>query len=139
MHVLVAGGAGYIGSHVVWALRDEGHAVTVVDNLSTGLRSNLPQDCELMVADLSEPPVAAQVVQSNPDAVILLAGAKAVGESMVDPGKYARNNLASALYLIEALTQAGCQNLVFSSSAAVYGEPQYSPVDENHPLDPQNF
>ncbi len=139
MRVLVAGGAGYIGSHVVWALRDAGHQVTVADNLSTGLRSNLPTDCELIETDLSDPGAAGRLMKSNPEAAVLLAGAKAVGESMQDPGKYARNNLAAALYLVEELTRAGCYNLVFSSTAAVYGEPLYSPVDEEHPLDPQNF
>ena len=139
MKVLVAGGAGYIGSHVVWALRDAGHQVMVADNLSTGLLSNLPYDCEFVETDLSEPEAAGRLMKIPPDAVILLAGSKAVGESQQDPGKYARNNLAAAIYLVEAAVQAGCQNLVFSSTAAVYGEPQYSPVDEEHPLDPQNF
>ncbi|NNM66457.1 MAG: UDP-glucose 4-epimerase GalE [Spirochaetales bacterium] len=139
MHVLVAGGAGYIGSHVALELQNAGHEVSVFDNLSTGMRSNLQKGMRLYVGDLNDRRRLEKAFVRRPDAVIHLAAAKAVGESMENPEKYSRNNLMGTLSLLEAMTNAGCSQLVFSSTAAVYGEPRYTPVDEAHALDPQSY
>jgi UDP-glucose 4-epimerase len=139
MHVLVAGGAGYIGSHVALELQNAGHEVSIFDNLSTGLRSNLQKGMRLYVGDLNDLRSLKRAFARRPDAVIHLAAAKAVGESMENPEKYSRNNLMGTLSLLEAMTTAGCSRLVFSSTAAVYGEPRYTPVDESHSLDPQSY
>ena len=139
MHVLVAGGAGYIGSHVALELQNAGHEVSIFDNLSTGMRSNLQKGMRLYVGDLNDRTRLSKAFARRPDAVIHLAAAKAVGESMENPEKYSRNNLMGTLSLLEAMTNAGCSRLVFSSTAAVYGEPRYTPVDESHSLDPQSY
>ena len=136
--ILVVGGAGYIGSHVVKALRDAGKSPIVFDNLSSGLRENLLSGIPFIFGDLLFPEQLKSAMEGV-DSVIHLAALKAAGESMIEPEKYAENNLCGTINLLNAATAANVKNFVFSSSAAVYGEPQYLPMDEAHPTEPMNF
>lgn len=138
LKVLVVGGAGYIGSHVTKALLQAGHQPTVFDNLSSGLRKNLFPEVPFIHGDLQLPHAIAPSLQ-NQDAVIHLAALKAAGESMVHPEKYALHNLTGTIALLNAMSAAGVSKFIFSSTAAVYGVPQYAPVDETHPTVPINF
>lgn len=137
--VLVAGGAGYIGSHVVKALLEAGHQVLVYDDLSSGQEINLFKQAAFAKGDILDYETLKQVMGCGVDAVVLLAGKKAVGESMLNPEKYSLNNLNGALNVLNAMMECGVKHLVFSSSAAVYGMPQYLPIDEAHPLNPMNY
>lgn len=139
MKVLVIGGAGYIGSHVALALMDAGHQVAAFDNLSSGLRQNIFPGERLIEGDIMDPVSLKSALSEGWDAAIHMAAFKAAGESMVDPGKYARNNISGTVNILNALTEAQVKLLVFSSSAAVYGEPRYLPIDEKHPTEPENF
>ena len=139
MKILVIGGAGYIGSHVVKALLTAKHEVCVYDNLSTGLEQNLFADAQFIRGDILDYDTLLPAMKQNIEAVIFLAAKKAVGESMENPEKYANNNLVGALNTLNAMTEAGVQKIIFSSSAAVYGMPEYLPVDEKHPTSPINF
>lgn len=141
MRVLVVGGAGYIGSHVTRRLLDAGHEVTVFDNLATGLRENLFPEAAFVHGDILQPLQirAALSTGGGMDAVVHLAAAKAAGESMIVPEKYAHQNLSGTINLLNAMVDAGIRAIVFSSSAAVYGEPAYVPIDEKHPTEPINF
>lgn len=139
MHILVIGGAGYIGSHAVKALLKAGHRVSVFDNLSTGLEVNYFKDAAYTVGDILDYPSLQKAMSQDVDAVIHLAAKKAVGESMENPEKYALNNIAGAINVLNAMSACGVKRLVFSSSAAVYGEPVYLPMDEKHPLNPMSF
>ena len=136
--ILVTGGAGYVGSHVVKALRDAGKAPVVFDNLSTGLRENLLPGIPFILGDTLSAEQLKQAM-SGVDSIIHMAAHKAAGESMTDPGKYARNNLTGTINLLNAAAEAKIKYFVFSSSAAVYGEPEYLPLDEAHPTKPLNF
>ena len=136
--ILVVGGAGYIGSHVVKALRDAGRQPVVFDNLSTGLRENLFPDIPFIHGDLLIPEQVRDAMRGI-RSVIHLAALKAAGDSMLEPERYALHNLNGTVNLLHAAKTAGVRHFVFSSSAAVYGEPQYLPLDENHPTEPANF
>ena len=136
--ILVVGGAGYIGSHVVKALRDAGRQPVVFDNLSTGLRENLFPDIPFIHGDLHIPEQVRAAMRGI-RSVIHLAALKAAGDSMLEPERYALHNLNGTVNLLHAAGTAGVRHFVFSSSAAVYGEPQYLPLDENHPTEPANF
>ena len=136
--VLVVGGAGYIGSHVVKALRDAGKSPVVFDNLSSGLRGNLLPEIPLILGDTLFPEQL-KPAMSGVDSIIHMAALKAAGESMTEPEKYAKNNISGTINLLNAATAAKVKYFVFSSSAAVYGEPQYLPLDEAHPAEPLNF
>lgn len=137
MKVLVVGGAGYIGSHMVRMLVGLGDAVTVVDNLSTGHRASLPPDVRLVVGDIGQRGFLHHFFEQNDfDAVMHFASSIDVAESVRDPGKYYGNNVANTLKLLEAMVENGILRIVFSSTAAVYGEPEYCPMDEAHPLRP---
>lgn len=136
--ILVVGGAGYIGSHVVKALRDAGRQPVVFDNLSTGLRENLFPDIPFIHGDLLIPEQVRDAMRGI-RSVIHLAALKAAGDSMLEPERYALHNLNGTVNLLHAAGTAGVRHFVFSSSAAVYGEPQYLPLDENHPTEPANF
>ena len=136
--ILVTGGAGYVGSHVVKALRDAGESPVVFDNLSTGLRENLLPGIPFFLGDTLSPEQLKQAM-SGVDSIIHMAAHKAAGESMMAPGKYAINNLNGTINLLNAAAEAKIKYFVFSSSAAVYGEPKYLPLDEEHPTDPLNF
>ena len=144
MNILVVGGAGYIGSHVAKEFLERGHGVTVFDNLSSGLRENLFPDAVFIHGDIHDYPGLARAMKPADggggfDAIVHLAASKAAGESMLDPGKYSRNNIAGTINIINAAAETGIGNIVFSSSAAVYGEPEYLPIDERHPTNPENY
>jgi UDP-glucose 4-epimerase len=139
MKVLILGGAGYIGSHVCLEMMAAGHAVTVFDNLSSGTRDNLFPGADFIEGDIMRPSDLAAALAPGFDAVVHLAAFKAAGESMLVPEKYATNNIAGSINVLNAMTAAGVKYLVFSSSAAVYGEPAYLPIDEQHPKQPANF
>ncbi|MFT5116166.1 MAG: UDP-glucose 4-epimerase [Parasphingorhabdus sp.] len=137
--ILVVGGAGYIGSHVVHDLFEQGHKVTVFDNLSTGSKRNIPEGVELVEADLINKDQIARVLESGIDVVFHFAAKKAVGESMELPMKYAENNLVGTLNLLQCMHETGVRQFVFSSSAAVYGSPLEQPISEQHPCAPENY
>lgn len=138
MRVMVVGGAGYIGSHVARALRLAGHVVRVFDNLELGHREAVPDD-ELIVGDLNDPAAIESALRENSiEAVLHFAGYSAVGESAVEPAKYYRNNIVSALNLLDAMRAAGVSRIVFSSTAAVYGIPDHLPITEATPTRPIN-
>ena len=136
--VLVVGGAGYIGSHVVKALRNAGKSPVVFDNLSSGLRENLLPRIPFILGDTLKPEQL-EPAMKGVGSIIHMAALKAAGESMVKPEKYAENNISGTINLLNAATAAKVKYFVFSSSAAVYGEPQYLPMDESHPTAPMNF
>ncbi len=136
--VIVTGGAGYIGSHVVLALGEAGYNVLTYDNLSTGNRAAILSG-ELVVGDLADKDLLAKTLADfKPDAVMHFAASIEVGESVTDPLKYYRNNSVNALNLLEALRVAGTGQMIFSSTAAVYGNPTQLPVTENAPMQPIN-
>ena len=138
MSILVTGGAGYIGSHCVAALLERGADVVVVDNLSKGHRSAL-KGGTFYAGDISDRAFLDMVLnREHIDAVIHFAAFSLVGESMNMPERYFRNNSAAALTLIEAMLAHKISYLVFSSTAATYGEPAYTPIDEAHPQAPTN-
>ena len=139
MKLLVIGGAGYIGSHVVRALLDSKYSVTVFDNLSSGRRINLFKEAEFVEGDILDADALHAVMTRGFDAVFHFAAFKAAGESMVSPQKYSRNNINGTVNILNATSEARISLLVFSSSAAVYGEPHFLPIDENHPTDPENY
>jgi UDP-glucose 4-epimerase len=140
MRVLVIGGAGYIGAHVVLALQEAGHTPIVFDDLSTGARENIAANIPLVVGNiLDASALDSAFSQHKPDAVIHLAAKKAAGESMREPELYARVNIAGTINVLAAMLRAGCDEIIFSSSAAVYGSPHYVPMDEEHPTTPENF
>jgi len=139
MKVLVIGGAGYIGSHVVKELMKAGHKVTVFDNLSSGLRCNLfPENGFIYGSILIERDLEEAFAQGF-DAFVHLAAFKAAGESMVKPEKYSINNITGTINIMNAAVKYNCLKMIFSSSAATFGEPQYLPMDENHPQNPINY
>ncbi len=134
--ILVTGGAGYIGSHTVFHLLRAGFEVTVVDNLSRG-RPDAVGGAALHVLDLADTGRLTELCRREDfDAVIHFAGYIAVGESMREPELYFRNNIGATLSLCEAMRDAGIRRLVFSSSAAVYGEPRQNPISEEQPCAP---
>jgi len=146
MRVLVTGGAGYIGSHTCVELLNAGHEVFVIDNLCNGHEIALKRvrditNCELQFtnADIRDANALDKIFNNfKPEAVIHFAGLKAVGESVVDPVKYYDVNVGGSISLLTAMSKAECDNIVFSSSATVYGKPQYLPYDEEHPTYPVN-
>ena len=138
MHILVCGGAGYIGSHMVELLLAHGHEVTVFDNLSTGYRDAVLGG-RFEFGDLGDSAALDRVLGAQTfDVVMHFAAFLRVEESMGQPGKYFRNNFCNTLNLLEAMLRHGVLRFIFSSTAAVYGEPQYVPVDEKHPRAPIN-
>jgi len=139
MKVLVTGGAGYIGSHVVLDLLDAGHEVIVLDDLSLGHIDNIDKRASFIQGSTLNTTDLELAMKTHPDAVIHLAAWKAAGESMTNPEKYAHNNIAGTLNLLNNMCRHNIKLFVFSSTAAVYGFPQYLPVDENHPVDPINY
>lgn len=139
IEILVTGGAGYIGSHCVRALCDAGHKVSVLDNFSLGLRGNVDPRVEKVIeGDIRNKEDLDRALQGK-KTVFHFAAWKAAGESMINPGKYAENNICGTLTLLESMSNNGVKNIVFSSSAAVYGDPQYLPIDEQHPTNPVNY
>lgn len=138
MRVLVTGGAGFIGSHVVDACLASGHQVAVLDDLSTGKRANLNPGAAFFEVDLRQVDKLEEVFKSfQPEAVCHLAAKANVRESMQKPVLYAQVNVIGSLHLLELAKNYGCQKIVYASTAgAVYGEPEYLPVDEAHPINP---
>lgn len=139
MHVLVIGGAGYIGSHVVKALLDDKMQVTVFDNMSTGQEINLFEGAKFIQGDILDVQALEVAMSKNVDAVVHLAAKKSVAESMAYPEMYSTNNIAGTLNILNAMAKYGVKKFVFSSSAAVYGMPKYTPLDELHPTEPINY
>ncbi|MBR5934098.1 MAG: UDP-glucose 4-epimerase GalE [Treponema sp.] len=139
MKVLVIGGAGYIGSHVVKELMANGHTVTVFDNLSSGLKQNLFKQNGFIKGDILNKKDLDKAFSKKFDAFIHLAAFKAAGESMLKPEKYSVNNITGTLNILNSAVEHDCKYMVFSSSAAVFGEPEYLPIDENHPKNPENY
>ena len=138
LKVLVTGGAGYIGSHTVRLLLEQGHDVAVVDDLSRGHRHNVPAG-RLFQLNLSETSALAELMrQTACEAVIHFAAFIAVGESMREPERYFANNVGGSLSLLTAMLQAGVRHIVFSSTAAVYGNPHTTPILETFPIHPVN-
>jgi UDP-glucose 4-epimerase len=148
MNVLIIGGAGYIGSHVAQEFLDRGHNVTVYDDLSSGLKENLFPEAAFVYGTILDYPALlaacrghqSAVSEHEPfDAVVHLAAFKAVGESMLNPEKYSLNNICGTINILNAMSEAGIKHIIFSSSAAIFGQPQYLPVDEKHPVNPESY
>ena len=138
MRILVAGGAGYIGSHMTRMLLEEGHEVVVMDNLATGFRDAVPPGA-LVKGDLGHRVLVDTLFSSQRfDGVMHFASSIEVGESVAQPGKYYWNNVASTLNLLDAMIKRGITRMIFSSTAAIFGEPRYVPSDESHPKSPLN-
>ena len=136
MKLVVTGGAGYIGSVCTARLLEAGHEVTVVDDLSTGHADAVPEGARFVQGDAAE--VASTLLAEGFDGVLHFAAKSLVGESMQDPGAYWRGNVLTSLRLLEAMRTHGVQRLVFSSTAATYGEPETTPIPETAPTAPTN-
>jgi UDP-glucose 4-epimerase len=139
MKVLVIGGAGYIGSHVVKELMKAGHKITVFDNFSSGLRCNLFEGNDFIYGNILIVEDIESAFAKGFDAFVHLAAFKAAGESMIVPEKYSVNNITGTLNIMNAAVKYNCKKMIFSSSAAVFGEPEYLPIDEAHPKKPENY
>jgi UDP-glucose 4-epimerase len=137
-HVLVAGGAGYIGSVTVASLIKEGRRVTILDNLSTGHLEAVHPEARIVLGDISNARAVREACSEGIDAAMHFAAFIEVGESVTDPAKYYSNNLLRTVKFLDALRGAGVKRFVFSSSAAVYGEPEAIPLNENASLHPVN-
>lgn len=138
MHILVTGGAGYVGSHIVRALLDAGHSVAVVDDLSSGHRRALPAEVPLVVGSCGDREVLDRVAGDRRfDAVMHMAARSSVGESMKDPSGYYRTNVVESLGLLDWMVERGVDRIVHSSTCAVYGE-TLDPIDESLPPLPVN-
>lgn len=140
MNILVTGGAGYIGSHTVRALQQTKDLKPIVfDNLSTGHEEAVPDSVQLLTGDIHDVPFLKHILgEYGIDGVIHFAASSLVGESMQDPAKYYYNNVEGTLHLLIAMHEAGVDNIVFSSTAAVYGEPARTPIEEDFPTEPTN-
>jgi UDP-glucose 4-epimerase len=139
MKVLVIGGAGYIGSHVVKAMLAAGHDISVFDNLTTGQLCNLFPEVPLITGDIRHADDVDAAFSRGFDACVHLAAFKAVGESMAEPEKYSVNNISGTINILNAASGHGCRNVVFSSTAAIFGQPAYIPIDEKHPTNPESY
>ena len=138
MRVLVTGGAGYIGSHVVLELCENGYEVVVLDDLSSGNKDAVDSRAKFINGStLNNSDI--ELGLEKVEAVIHLAAFKAAGESMLEPIKYSQNNIMGTINLLNAIIKHKINSFVFSSTAAVYGFPEYLPLDENHPLTPINY
>ena len=138
--LLITGGAGYIGSHTVRHLLEQNERVVVLDNLVFGHREALPLDrVTLVEGDMADAALMEKLfVEHQPEAVLHFAAFAYVGESVTDPLKYYRNNLAAPLTLLETMQRHGCKRFIFSSTCATYGDPVRIPIDESHPQAPVN-
>ena len=139
MKILVVGGAGYIGSVCAELLLDQGHGVTIFDNLSEGHRRALDPRAEFVEGDLVDrQSIEKTLAKQQPDAVMHFAANALVGESMQNPSKYFRNNVANGLNLVDAMISAGVAKIIFSSTCAIFGPPERVPIDETMPPRPIN-
>jgi UDP-glucose 4-epimerase len=138
MKLLVTGGAGYIGSIVAQQLLEAGHEVVVLDSLARGHRAAVPEGARLLEIDLLDEQATRAAVQAGFDGVVHFAALALVAESVAHPERYHRNNHVGALNLLDAMRDAGVRRLVFSSTCAVYGEPETVPIDEDVPTAPVN-
>ncbi len=136
MRVMVTGGAGYVGAHTVRALLEEGHEVLVIDDLSQGHRSAIPQEVKFLRGDFADPRVLEEAASWGPQGVIHFAARTSVAESVREPMAYYHQNLGKSLQLVEWMIARGVRLLVLSSTAAVYGEPETTPIQEDHPHRP---
>lgn len=138
MKILVVGGAGYIGSHMVKFLAKDGHNVVVLDNLSTGFRQSVKYG-QLVIGDLADVHLLENLFQQHKfDGVMHFAANSLVGESVTNPSKYFRNNVSNTQNLLDVMLRHNVKDFIFSSTAATFGEPQYTPIDEQHPQCPIN-
>jgi len=138
MKILVTGGAGYIGSHVVMRLCEAGHDVMVIDDLSLGDKKAVDSKATFIQGSILNKKDLNQCL-NDIETVIHLAAFKSAGESMKNPQKYSENNILGTLTLLQSMIEHKVNNIIFSSTAAVYGSPEYLPLDECHPLNPINF
>ena len=138
MNILVTGGAGYIGSHTVRALQPSGYTPIIVDNLSRGHVESIPEGVQFYNMDIADPKLVDIMKGHNIIGVMHFAAHSQVGESMVNPAIYYENNVVGSYHLIESARNAGVKHFVFSSTAAVYGEPEIVPIREDAPLHPTN-
>ncbi len=139
MRLLVTGGAGYVGSVTVEALIEAGHEVLVIDDLRTGHRAAVHPDATFVRADVADEGAVQGALRENPcEALLHFAAASLVGDSMSDPHAYFRNNVAGTLALLRAVNAQGVERVVFSSSAALYGTPERTPIPESAPLAPES-
>ncbi len=139
MKILVVGGAGYVGSVCAELLLDQGHQVGIFDNLSEGHRAAIDSRAEFVEGDLQDrPSIEKALAKHRPDAVMHFAASALVGESMQNPSKYFRNNIANGLNLLDAMVSVGMEKIVFSSTCAIFGPPERVPIDETMPMRPIN-
>ncbi|MGI6168085.1 MAG: UDP-glucose 4-epimerase GalE [Christensenellales bacterium] len=139
MSILVSGGSGYIGSHTVRLLREQGREVVVLDNLSTGHRRSVPDGVPLVEADIADGDAVADAVRRyGVDGVVHFAANSLVGESMQEPHGYYQNNVAKGIAFLGALKKAGVLRMIFSSTSAVYGDSEVLPITEDCALRPSN-
>lgn len=138
MKILIVGGAGYIGSHMVKQLANAGHHVITLDNLSYGYRDAVKYG-EFIEGDLGDKKILKQIFQPGDiDAVMHFAGFIQVGESVIKPAMYYRNNVVNTHTLLDSMLEHDIKNFIFSSTAAIFGEPEYTPIDEKHQKHPIN-
>jgi UDP-glucose 4-epimerase len=137
--ILVTGGAGYIGSHVVYTLCDLNHRVTIFDNMSLGREENIDKRAEFIKGDILNSDDLDLALKANYDVIFHFAALKAAGDSMHTPQIYAVNNISGTINLLNKALEYNIGAFIFSSSAAVYGNPQYLPIDEKHPQNPINY
>ncbi len=137
MHILVTGGAGFIGSHVARLLLDGGYKVTILDNLTSSDKGSIDPKAKLIIGDITDPQKT-QAALDNIDAVIHMAGLIIVPQSVKDPIKYCENNVIGTVSLLESMRKANVKRIIFSSSACVYGTPEKLPIKEDAPVHPDN-
>src|SRR5947207_85034 len=140
MAILVTGGAGYIGSHSVRLLADRGYKIIVLDNLVYGHKEAIVnKDVKLIIGEIDDETLLEKIfTEHKVEAVMHFAAYAYVGESVTEPSKYYRNNTFAPLAILDMMRKYNCRNFIFSSTCASYGDPQYIPIDENHPQNPIN-
>lgn len=139
MKILVIGGAGYVGSHAVTGLVEKGYEVVVVDNLETGHKEAVSSNVSFYIGDMRDKAFLDDVFEKeNIDAVMHFAAHSLVGESVVNPLKYFHNNTYRMMVLLEVMKERNVDKIVFSSTAATYGEPKNIPITEEEPMNPTN-